>query len=411
MQIVALLLVRWLYWVEIDLQETDRQLLSKFESERLLLLPNHPTFHDPIVMFLLSAKLRQAFYYLAAYETFEDPTVMLLISTRFSLFRKLAQSRYITAGLRWCLQRLGMYSIRRGLADRPSITQTIHLISQPECHLVIFPEGGCSFQNDTVMPFRSGAVQLSFQAMQRAMKSTGTLPNLYVIPVAIKYYYMQDMQTIIHDSLTRLEKALHLSPETTSHEYDRLRAIAETILIQIEQEYGLYCPESKAHPWNDRIDAVRLQVIQACERELSLSSSSEDLIRERVYRLQQSIRTQTMLNESGTVSPTLRIEKSLSRLLNFDAIYDGYVAENPTPERFLDTLIRLEREVFDINQPPPKGFRRAVLQFGEPINLKEYFADYQCDRTAVIKQLTAAFQQTVQTLLDRSILPSETSRL
>ena len=102
------------------------------------------------------------------------------------------------------------------------------------------------------------------------------------------------------------------------------------------------------------------------------------------------------------------IEKSVKRLLNFDAIYDGYVAENPTPERFLDTLIRLEREVFEIDQPKPKGFRQAIVKIGTPVNLKDFFADYQRDRDCkeqtsrnkTVSQVMLQIQQEVQNNLD-----------
>ncbi|NJN24473.1 MAG: hypothetical protein HC810_08915 [Acaryochloridaceae cyanobacterium RL_2_7] len=57
---------------------------------------------------------------------------------------------------------LGVYSVRRGQSDRPSMKETLSLLCQRDAHLVIFAEGGCSFQNDTVMPFRPGAIQLAF---------------------------------------------------------------------------------------------------------------------------------------------------------------------------------------------------------------------------------------------------------
>ena len=87
-------------------------------------------------------------------------------------------------------------------------------------------------------------------------------------------------------------------------------------------------------------------------------------------------------------------------MLNFDAIYDGYVGEKPTSERFLDTLTTLEREVFHIEHPAIKGRRKAFISLGEPINLKDYFAAYQDDKTATIESLTAKIQQTVQKNID-----------
>ncbi|MDJ0592057.1 MAG: hypothetical protein QNJ72_19050 [Pleurocapsa sp. MO_226.B13] len=98
------------------------------------------------------------------------------------------------------------------------------------------------------------------------------------------------------------------------------------------------------------------------------------------------------------------------RLLNLDAIYDGYIAENPTQERFLDTLITLEREVFRVETPRPKNMRLAQVKIGELINLKDYLDDYCQDKDATVKKITQQVQQIVQTnvlSLSRDIHPSK----
>ena len=86
--------------------------------------------------------------------------------------------------------------------------------------------------------------------------------------------------------------------------------------------------------------------------------------------------------------------------LNFDSIYDGYVAEAPTSERFLDTLMRLEKEVFELEKPVSKGPRKALIRIGEPVNLKDYVQAYKQDRGTTTEQLTQRLQQAVQANLD-----------
>lgn len=399
MQRCAPILARWIYWVEIFIPQEQLNRLQYLDDDRVLLLPNHPTFHDPIVMFLLSAKLKRAFYYMAAYETFQNPSTMFLIAAGFAPLHRLATSDRITSGLRWLLQHLGMYSIRRGLADRASIAQTLTLLAEPDCHLVIFPEGGCSFQNDTVMPFRAGAVQMAFQALNKYAKRGEDIPNLYVIPVTIKYHYTGDMQPVIERSLRQLETRLGLNPESLSP-YERLRAIAKAVLSTIEKDYGLTASDPGSQDLNIRIQALRLHVIESCEQQLSLKPAPGDLIRERVYRIQHVLNTQTEDIDQKLVWSFELVEKAMSRLLNFDAIYDDYVADNPTPERFLDTLIRLEREVFDIDQPPPKGHRIAALYLGEPLNLRDIIAEYQQNRAETVDRVVTQIHQTVQHNLD-----------
>ncbi|MCL6432644.1 MAG: 1-acyl-sn-glycerol-3-phosphate acyltransferase [Leptolyngbyaceae cyanobacterium HOT.MB2.61] len=380
---------RWRYKIDLQVEPGDLERLRALKGHRRLLLPNHPTFQDPIVIFLLSAKLRQTFYYLAAYETFKG------LLGRF-------------------LQSVGVYSIRRGIADRPSIAYTLDLMTQPDCCLVIFPEGGCSFQNDTVMPFRVGGVQLAFQVLSRFARRGEDIPNFYVVPVSIKYRYTQDMTPAIQASLHQLETKLGL-PGTGNH-YERLRAIAKQVLINLEKEYGFSAPETAQQSWNDRIAALKFHVIQECEQHLSMQSTPGEPIRERVYRIQYALQTIDELQEtnirnsreSDSQEPQLEntwtpaaVQKAMFRLLNFDAIHDSYVAENPTPERFLDTLTRLEREVFDIDQPPPKGHRLARVKVGEPINLKDFFEEYQQNRNRTIDQLVSTIQQTVQANLNQ----------
>lgn len=401
MQRVAPILARWLYWVELDVRDVDLQQLKERQSDRYLLLPNHPTFQDPILLFLLSAKLKQFFYYLAAYETFDDPTAMFLISARCALLRVLAGFEGIERGLRVALQQLGLYSIRRGQIDRDSLKQTWKLLARSDCHLVIFPEGGCSHQNDTVRPFRNGAIHMAFQEMDRLRKHSGTLPHLYIFPVSLKYRYLQDMTGTIRLTLKRLERRLGLTSGELIDEYERLRAIAQAVLANLEREYGLEGEGSDRDNWNERIEALRRYIIEECERQLGISSDSQERLRERVYRMQYLLRDKADELESDSTWKFDLLEKSMSRLLNFEAIYDGYVADNPTSERFLDTLVRLEREVFAIDQPPPKGYRRAYLRLGEPIDLKDYYDSYRQDRADTVEHLVSVVEQRVRANLDR----------
>ena len=205
--LIAPLIARWLYQLEIEIEPKDLEKLAPLKKERLLILPNHVILTDWIVIFLLSAKMGAAFYYLAAHESFKG------------LVGKV-------------MQQIGVYSIRRGLADRRSVAQTLEILMQPASRLVIFPEGGCSYQNDTVIPFRPGAIQLALQAMNRIVKQDKPLPNLYLLPVSLKYRYLGDMTTVIDRTLSNLEKTLNIT-QVSSDFYQRLRAVAGQVLLNL----------------------------------------------------------------------------------------------------------------------------------------------------------------------------------
>ncbi|WP_019509474.1 1-acyl-sn-glycerol-3-phosphate acyltransferase [Pleurocapsa sp. PCC 7319] len=349
-QSIFYIVVYFVYRIRIVVDDRDVAKLKAIADQRVVYLPNHSTLDDGLVVFLLSARLGQLFHYVVAYEAFQG------------LVGKLMQT-------------VGAYSIRRGVGDRQSIMQTLKILQQPQCKLVIFPEGGCSYQNDTVMPFRSGAVELSFKALKKLYQHESKIPDFYLVPVSLKYQYPDATDDQIDRALSRLEVALAL--KTTEDDlYLRLRAISARVLTNIETEYHL-TPVVEAD-WNQRIRFLRKHLLNYCEEKLQIVPVTEYPDRERVYKIQSVLAAIPESAKQGEIDYE-HIYQTTVRLLNFDAIYDGYVAAKPTPERFFATLDRLEREVFQIDRPKFKGQRRVVVKIGTPINLKEYWSDYQSD--------------------------------
>lgn len=395
-QSISYPLARVLYKVRISVSEVAVGKVRQVEDARLVYVCNHPTMEDGITLFVLSARLGQLFHYIVAYESFKG----------------------------WVgsfIQCLGCYSIRRGLGDRASISQTLSLLKEPRCRVVIFPEGGCSYQNDTIMPFRSGAIQLPMSVLAQLAKKADTpdaIPDFYVVPLSLKYRYQQPMKRVIEKTLARLEDGLGIELDISQdrdqsinqdepNNYQRLRQIAEQVIIRIETEANL--TSETTLNWNERIERLRKIFIEKCEAAVGIEPNVNDPIRERVYRVQAWLEDADLVDgdveKDVLLGPEqLKPEKVVwdtIRLLNFDAIYDGYVAQSPTQERFLDTLIRLEREVFHLEQAQPKAARTAYFYIGDPINLKDYLADYRSDRTGTIERLSQQLHQTMQTNLNK----------
>ncbi len=370
-QLLSQPLGRLFFHLDLVIEPESLAKLKELGEERIVLMPNHPSFSDGIAIFLLSARLKKIFNYMVAEDNFRG-----------------LQGKF--------MQATGAYSIRRGLGDRPSITQTLNLLRQPACRLVLFPEGGCSFQNDHVTPFRTGAIQLPLQALGKLAKKENNIPNFYLVPISIKYRYTGNTTKLIEDSLSSLEESLNIA-KTTGDFYPRLRSVAGKVLTNLEQEYEISNEEISPEDWNRRIQNLKDRIIKVCETQLSCTTNSQVQLRERVYKINHVLESRA---EELTESTYQFIRTSLIRLLNFDAIYDGYVAAAPTPERFLDTLTRLEREVFNIERPKPKGHRQAVVQVGDPVNLKEHFSSYKQDKEETVEALTLQMQQAVQDNLD-----------
>ncbi|MGB2926089.1 MAG: 1-acyl-sn-glycerol-3-phosphate acyltransferase [Limnothrix sp.] len=363
------------YWVgrlkfqlTLRVSEADLGKIRELGDARIVLMPNHPTFDDGLIIFLLSAQLGDIFNYLVAHENF-------------------------TEQLADFLQKSGCYSIRRGMGDRRSISHTLDLLKAERSRLVIFPEGGCSFQNDAIMPFRTGAIQLPFQAMQAIAKKTDEFPPCYLVPISIKYRYMKSSDAIVRESLQKLEQQLNINPDTSEF-YPRLRSISQVVMQQLEREYDI-TPASE-DDWNDRINSIRQHALDLCQQQLGIEFPEDFPLRERVYKMQAMLIEQAKDEFALDLATHEKLYQATTRLLNFDAIYDGYVDAYPSAERFIDTLTRLEREVFKVEIPKPKGLHEGWLKVGTPVNLQDYAEQYKGDRQATITKLTEMMQFEVQ---------------
>ena len=102
--------------VSISLSKTDWSHLESLRGSRAILSANHPTTSDPLIAMYLSRQLGEPFNYMACRELFHGPWG-------------------------WTIQRLGAYSIHRGLPDRQSLRMTRHLLAELDRKVVIFPEG------------------------------------------------------------------------------------------------------------------------------------------------------------------------------------------------------------------------------------------------------------------------------
>ena len=98
------------------------------------------------------------------------------------------------------MQRFGVYSVVRGSIDREAFRTTRRLLAEGQHPLVMFAEGEISRQNDTVLPFESGVIQLCFWALDDMTKA-GAVKPLYAVPIGIKYIYDEEMWDEIEKAL------------------------------------------------------------------------------------------------------------------------------------------------------------------------------------------------------------------
>jgi len=358
--------------------------LKTTDGHPTVLAPNHAAHADPAVMFLLSKRRSQWYYYMTARETYDK-----------AKFKGLC-------GL--LLQGLGAYSIVRGTADRNAFRTTREILTKGDAPIVIFGEGEISRQNDTVMRFERGVTQLCFWALDD-MQKAGINKPLYVVPIGIKYHYPQDMWNTIDTALTRLEHAILPPVERTSIErYERLRRIGIAVLRTLAAEYQYKMDETV--PLDVHIQKLKEQILSHAEQIMGIHTKADVLARVRalknlvdaeIYKdVEQMTEYEQKIHEE-LLQKFQQFYPDLERLINFIAISDGYVAKKPSQERFLEVIIRLEREVFGTAKM--RGPRVASLRVGEPKNLRDCYDTYKTQKREVVEQITLELETAVQTLV------------
>ncbi len=348
---------------------------KSYAGKRALICPNHSNRHDPQIMFDFSRLAGESFNYVAAREVFDWDH-----------------------GLNgWWLQHLGCYSVVRGAADRESFKMTKKVLSEGKKKLVLFPEGEISRQNDTLMPLESGAAQLTFWAVEELAKQAAGagIEPVYVIPMALKYTYPKDIQSGLKRTLSVLEENLGIKPDDDSC-YHRLRKVSAKLLETLEKEYSM---KPDGEDLNDRVAKLRQSILTNVSHQLQVALPTNVRQLEMVRVLRNHIDDFIYAPEvdfseyekkiHDERAATLRgFYADLDRVVNFIAIYDGYLKEQLTQERFGDILDRLEREILRSREPSFRGSRVTLLDVGEPINLSERYADYKSAKKATVAKVT-----------------------
>lgn len=371
--------------VEIDRVSLDR--LKSTDEFPTILVPNHPSRADPHVMFAVSNRGGKPFRYMCARETFD---------------RKLAGMK--CRG--FFMTRLGSYSVVRGAVDRDSFRMTRAMLSKGAQKLVVFGEGEISHQNETIMPFESGVAQFGFWALND-MERADDLKPLYLLPIGIKYIYKKDMWGEIEQALTNLENSvLPEDAEPPTDLYDRVKYVGGSLLGTLAREYRLRINEGSS--LNERIELMREHILSQMESFMELAPQPDWHPLRRVRAIQNRIdgeiyREVEEMTEYERGVHAQRVDKfrqfytDLRRIVNSIAIYEGYIGENPSQERFLEVITRLEVEVF--GRSKVKGPLDAFVRIGNPKNLLAFYDAYKKEKRQTTQQVTLELETEVQKIV------------
>jgi hypothetical protein len=316
-------------------------------------------------------------------------------------------------GLRgWLFQRLGVFSVNRGGKNREARRFAREVLETGAYDLLMFPEGEMYLLNDLVMPLKPGVARLALEAAGTLKRNDRDRP-VFIVPVAIKYRYDEDVTAALEALTVRLEERVW-GERRAGALYERIVAMGTELLAQKERLHGVMAiPGESLFERIHRLRRILLERLE--EKHLGRVQQGFDFDRARklIIRIQGSVLDAERIGgylsahtytQPGFLSEDLEAAQLCARSVAFQ---DDYLLQNPSPERMAETLVKLEREVLG-TETRTFGKRRAVIRIAEPLNVFELL---QGDNTASdnesIEAIVIQVQETLQQALDAIVQDEE----
>jgi 1-acyl-sn-glycerol-3-phosphate acyltransferase len=349
------------------------------------------------------------------------------------------------ARIGWLLAHLGGCSIQRGGLDLPALRTARALLLDGPHPFAVAPEGATNGHNEVVSPLEHGVAQLALWTAEDLAKA-GRPEATLILPVGLQYSFLGPVWPAIEALLSQLEAEAGLAPAAEpslqpEHLYGRLLRLAERILERMERYYQRLQPLAAAPPsrpgataagppaagdgdgdLSPRLERLLETALGMAERALAVEAHGNR--GERCRRLEQAGWERLYPGRGGLFGPGADaapspLERSLAERLaqeterslwhmrlaeSFVAVSGRYVRDQPSQERFADTLLILRDTLCRIRggaiaERPRLGPRRALIRIGDPLVATDHLAAYRADRRAAVAALTAALQQQLEGLI------------
>lgn len=305
------------------------------------------------------------------------------------------------------LQRIGCFSVERGASDARAREYALNTIKAAREALVMFPEGEIYYLNDEVQAFKTGAVYLGFEALQEMLR-LNPRASVYVLPVAVKYRYVEPVAEILKDRLQKLEDVIRIKPRTAKMQ-ERLNDLTRYVMKHYKM--GDAARNFRMHWTKISEDIGAWRVVMVARLEKKYKEIWEQPSRQLLDRA-NSLASEIRKRLDGDPNLTEEAKKDLRRDLEilkrtvwFAGWSPQYHMEKPSAERLAESIIKLEREILGIHRPSALGRRAVDIRAGEPILLNWFLEEYAADSKAVCRKITDYLRETVQCLVRESRTP------
>ena len=320
----------------------------------------------------------------------------------------------------WLLPRMGGISLQRGKLDRQSLRTARDKFANGDQPMMVAPEGATNGLNEIVSPLEPGAAQMAFWCLED-LRSKDRKEQVYVVPLGLRYSYISEPWEGVDALLAWIETDCGLQNDAQAERYARLTRIAVHLVTLLEDYYVRFYQQQLAPSadFGARLQNLLEAALRTSEQFFSIQPKGSVVDRcrrieqagwDRIYR--EDLKGQTLSPVQRGLADRAAEEADLRmwhmRLVEtFVAVTGSYVRDNPTAERYAETVSlvyktvqRLKGEASDA--PPSIGSQRVRLTVGEPILIDDRYGAYTANRQGA-RQCVADLTKTLQESLEAMI--------
>jgi hypothetical protein len=239
-------------------------------------------------------------------------------------------------------------------------------------------------------------LQEGLSLITRQAVKQSTRPIL-VIPAGIKYWMLTDPRPALTQRIDKLERRIGWRPQTNLDLVGRLEKLGSGLLAIKETEY---LGEARPGSIDERIAGLIASQVERLENQ-HLNRRHDGWILERIRRLRQNL-SRRLLEEATPPGVAAGLKKDLDDLLffeNLNAHSVSYLREDPSPERLVETLQRIEETMSDVVETPVAPMA-VTVQLGTPIDVRALPVDRKGERG---DPFVAGLRDSIQQLINDQI--------
>ena len=426
----------WLPAGIVNIEAKNAEVLATLYQEfqagkiRFLIAFRHPEVEDPLSMLYLLSRIVP--------KVAREKGISLKYPIQSHFMYERGMTLWAGNWLGWLFSKLGGVPIRRGRrVDRNAIQMARELFANAEMPIAIAPEGGTNGHSSIVSPLEPGVAQLGFWCVED-MKKANREEQVFIIPISIKYSYVNPPWQKIDWLLSKLEAdsglpITELSQTGKEREgilYQRVLRLTEYLISQMEEFYQRFYHQEFSEIINSEVPINEILIIRLnrlmdtalkiAEKYFNVQSQGNFI--DRCRRLEDAGWNYIYRDDIADIQSLSPFKRGLADWVakeadlkmqhmriaeSFVAVTANYILEKPTPERFAETILLIFDMLSRIQNStlpgrPRLGFKQAMISVGNPINVNEKWENCQGNKQALrtgVSELTQDLQKMLEELI------------